>query len=208
MTVADGCCSSMIDVANLAHRQRKVLAWVLGINVATFIGMVTASVLSGSSALLSGTLDNLGDALTYALSMAVVGASTQAKARVAFLKGLLILGAALAVAAQIGWRLMDLDVPEASTMSVAAALNLAANGICLWLLTPYRTGDVNMSSSWECSRNDVIEGFAVIAAAAAVWVFDSPWPDIVAAVVLLAIFLRSAARVLRNAWLELAPATA
>lgn len=207
MTVADDCCK-MIDVPSLANRQRKVLAWVFGINVATFIGMVAASILSGSSALLSGALDNLGDALTYALSIAVVGASTQAKARVAFLKGLLILGAALAVAAQIGWRLTDLDAPVASTMSVAATLNLVANSVCLWLLTPYRTGDVNMSSSWECSRNDVIEGFAVIGAAALVWLFDSGWPDIVVAVILLGIFLRSTARVLRSAWLELAPATA
>ena len=205
--MADDCCRSTIDVASLASRQRKVLAWVFGINVATFIGMVTASVLSESSALLSGTLDNLGDALTYALSIAVVGASTQVKARVAFLKGLLILGAALAVAAQIGWRLTDLDAPAAGTMSVAATLNLAANSVCLWLLSPYRTGDVNMSSSWECSRNDVIEGFAVIGAAAAVWLFDSGWPDIVVALILLAIFLRSAARVLRNAWLELTLAT-
>ena len=207
-TVADDCCSKVIDVASLASRQRRVLAWVFGINVATFAGMVAASVLSGSSALLSGALDNLGDALTYALSIAVVGASAQAKARVAVLKGLLILGAALAVAAQIGWRLMDLDAPAAGTMSVAAALNLAANGVCLWLLTPYRTGDVNMSSSWECSRNDVIEGFAVIGAAAAVWLFGSGWPDIVVAIGLLVIFLRSAARVLRSALQELSPAPA
>ena len=206
--MADDCCRKLIDVANLASRQRIVLAWVLGINVATFAGMVAASVLSGSSALLSGALDNLGDALTYALSMAVVGASAQAQARVAMLKGVLILGAALAVAAQIGWRFTELDAPVASTMSVAAALNLVANSVCLWLLTPHRTGDVNMSSSWECSRNDVIEGFAVIGAAAAVWLFDSGWPDIVVAVILLAVFLRSAARVLRNAWQELAPATA
>jgi len=198
----------MIDVANLANRQRRVLAWVLGINVATFAGMVAASVLSGSSALLSGALDNLGDALTYALSMAVVGASAQAKARVAVFKGLLILGAALAVAGQIGWRLTDLDAPGATTMSIAAGMNLVANGICLWLLAPYRKGDVNMSSSWECSRNDVIEGGAVIVAAAAVWILDAGWPDIIVAVGLLVIFLRSAARVLRNAWQELSPATA
>ena len=126
--------------------------------------------------MLSGTLDNLGDALTYALSMAVVGASVQAKARVAMVKGLLILGAALAVAAQIAWRLTELDAPVASTMSAAAVINLVGNVVCLKLLTPYRTGDVNMSSSWECSRNDVIEGFAVIAAAVAVWVFASPGP--------------------------------
>ena len=196
----DSCCS--IDIANLERSQRRVLAWVFGINVATFAVMVAGSVLSGSSALLSGTLDNLGDALTYALSMAVVGGSARAKARVAMVKGLLILGAALAVAAQIAWRLTELDAPVASTMSIAAVINLVANAICLKLLTPHRTGDVNMSSSWECSRNDVIEGVAVIAAAIAVWAFASPWPDLVVAVVLLAIFLRSASRVLRNAWRE------
>ena len=195
-------CSS-VDIANLERRQRRVLAWVFAINVAAFAVMVTGSVLSGSSALLSGTLDNLGDAVTYALSMAVIGRSVRAKARVAMVKGLLIFGAALAVAAQIAWRLTELDTPVASTMSVVAVLNLVANTVCLRLLTPHRTGDVNMSSSWECSRNDVIESVAVIGAAAAVWIFASPWPDLVVAVVLLAIFLRSASRVLRNAWREL-----
>lgn len=183
-----------------------MLAWVFGINLATSAVMVTGSVLSGSSALLSGTLDNLGDALTYALSLAVVGASTRAKARVAMLKGLLILGAAVAVAVQIAWRLSDMQAPVASTMSIAAVVNLAANAVCLKLLTPYRRGDVNMSSSWECSRNDVVEGVAVIGAAVAVWAFDSAWPDVLVAVVLLALFLRSASRVLRGAWRELAPA--
>ncbi|MDE0052985.1 MAG: cation transporter [Gammaproteobacteria bacterium] len=204
----DPCCKTSIDLANLQSRQRRVLAWVFGINVATFAIMVTGSVLSGSSALLSGTLDNFGDALTFALSMAVVGASARAKARVAMLKGLLILGAAIAVAVQIAWRMTELDAPVASTMTIAAVLNLVANAVCLKLLTPYRHGDVNMSSSWECSRNDVIEGVAVIATAVAVWVFVSPWPDLVVAVVLLVIFLRSASRVLRNAWRELALATA
>lgn len=203
--MVDTCCNT-IDVANLHAGQRRVLAWVFAINLATFAVMVAGSVLSGSSALLSGTLDNLGDALTYALSLAVVGASARAKARVAMLKGLLILGAALAVAVQIAWRLSDMQAPVASTMSVAAVVNLAANALCLKLLTPYRSGDINMSSSWECSRNDVAEGVAVIGAAVAVWAFDSAWPDILVAVVLLAIFLRSASRVLRGAWRELAPA--
>ncbi|MCY4564263.1 MAG: cation transporter, partial [Gammaproteobacteria bacterium] len=68
----DPCCSNTLDIAGLEHRQRRVLTWVFSINVVTFAVMVTGSVLSGSSALLSGTLDNLGDALTYALSFAVV----------------------------------------------------------------------------------------------------------------------------------------
>jgi len=167
--------------------------------------MITAASLSGSSSLLSGALDNFGDALTYALSLAVVGASRSAKARVALFKGLLIFGAAVAVAVQIGWRISNVETPAFETMGIAALLNLGANLLCLRLLYPYRNGDVNMTSVWECSRNDVMEGFAVIAATLAVWVFGSGWPDILIAIALLVLFLRSASRVLRSAWRELHP---
>src|SRR6185503_3246291 len=146
------------------------------------------------------TLDNLGDAVTYGLSFAVVGASAQAKARVALFKGLMILAAALAVAAQIAWRLTHLEVPVVETMGVAAGLNLVANSICLYLLMPFKGGDLNMSSAWECSRNDVVEGTAVILTTAAVALLGSAWPDLVVAIVLLAMFLRSAIRVLRGAF--------
>jgi Co/Zn/Cd efflux system component len=190
----------------LQTRQRRVLLAVLAINVVTFVMMVLGSLLSGSSALLSGTLDNFGDAVTYGLSFAVVGATGAAKARVALFKGLLIASAAVVVAIQIGWRISSIDsidVPLVETMSAAAVLNLVANVVCLWLLTPYRSGDVNMASAWECSRNDVIEGLAVILTAAAVWALDSGWPDLIVAVLLLVVFARSAFRVLSNARREL-----
>lgn len=189
-----------MDVRALEAGQRRVLLIVLAINIATFAMMITAALYSGSSSLLSGSLDNLGDALTYLLSLAVVGASLRAKAAVAVVKGLLILGAAIAVAAQIGWRLAHPGVPIFEAMGLAAAVNLAFNGLCLWLLTPYRFGDVNMASAWECSRNDIYEGFAVLLAAASVWMFDAGWPDLVIATVLLLMFLRSAWRVLRSAF--------
>ena len=204
-SVSDSCCQSQIDVSALEMRQRRVLVLVLVINAVTFLMMVAAAAFSGSSSLLSGALDNFGDALTYALSLAVVGAASAAKARVALFKGFLIFGAALAVAVQISWRLSNVETPVSETMSIAALLNLGANLLCLRLLYPYRNGDVNMSSVWECSRNDVMEGFAVIAAALAVWLFDSGWPVMLIAIALLVLFLRSAARVLRGAWLELYP---
>jgi Co/Zn/Cd efflux system component len=180
-----------------------VLIAVLAINAGTFLMMVAGSVLSGSSSLLSGTLDNFGDAVTYALSLAVVGSSVTAKARVALVKGLLIGGAAIAVALQIAWSLANPEVPIVETMGVTAMLNLAANAVCLWLLTSYRHGDVNMASAWECSRNDIYEGCAVIAATIAVWLFGSGWPDLLIAVILLAMFTRSATRVIRAAWKQM-----
>lgn len=197
--MSDHCCDSTIETAKLQRKQRRVLATVLAINVATFLMMVVAAYVSGSSSLLSGTLDNLGDALTYALSFAVVGASVAAKARVALFKGALILAAAVAVAAQIIWRLQNPAVPAVDTMSVAAVLNLGANAACLGLLYPFRNSDINMSSVWECSRNDVFEGVAVIAAAAAVGLLNAGWPDVLIACALLLLFLRSTIRILGTA---------
>jgi Co/Zn/Cd efflux system component len=201
--MSDSCCQGSVDTSALQARQRRVLAAVLAINAATFIMMIVAATLSGSSALLSGALDNLGDALTYALSFAVVGSAIAAKAKVALFKGTLIMGAAVAVAIQISWRLFHMETPIFETMSIAAIANLAANAGCLALLHPYRHNDVNMSSVWECSRNDVFEGFAVIAAALFVWLFDSGWPDLLIALALLIMFVRSAFRVLLSAWRDL-----
>lgn len=198
--MGDCCSETEFKVPARATRQRRVLIAVLCINMLTFLMMVAGSLLSGSSSLLSGTLDNLGDALTYAMSLAVIGAASTTKARVAFFKGLLILGAALAVAVQIGWRISHLEAPVVTTMGIVALLNLGANAICLLLLHPHRNDDVNMSSVWECSRNDVFEGIAVIATAGAVWLFGSGWPDVLVAIALLLLFLRSAVRVLRSAW--------
>ena len=198
-------CGKVADVARMQAKQRRVLAIVLIINLATFAMMAFAAWRSHSSSLLSGSLDNLGDALTYVVSLVVVGASAQMKGRVALLKGFLILGAAIAVGVQIVWRLANPQIPLFDSMGVAALLNLGANAVCLWLLTPYRSGDINMASAWECSRNDIYEGFAVILAALLVWVFGAGWPDLLIAAALLILFLRSAIRVLRAAWKESRP---
>jgi Co/Zn/Cd efflux system component len=197
--MADECCGKGADSSALDAEQRRVLRIVLAINIATFVMVIGAAIYSGSTSLLSGGLDNFGDALTYALSLAVVGGSLAAKSRVAFLKGVLILGAAVAVAVRIGWSVVNPNLPIVEAMSIACLLNLIANGICLKLLTPFRHGDVNLASAWECSRNDIYEGVAVFAAAIGVWWFASPVPDLVIAIVLLLLFAGSAFRVFRAA---------
>jgi Co/Zn/Cd efflux system component len=59
----------------------------------------------------------------------------------------------------------------------------------------HRQEDVNMSSVWECSRNDVASNIAVLLAAGGVWMFGSGWPDILVGSLLALLFLRSAVRV-------------
>ncbi|MHB1057044.1 MAG: cation transporter [Rhodanobacter sp.] len=203
LRVADSCCGTVVDVGKLQARQRRVLYAVLAVNAMTFVVMLAASVQSRSTSLLSGGLDNLGDAITYALSIAVVGAGARAKARVALVKGALILAAAVAVGVQIILRLVHPGLPIFETIGIIGALNLLANLACLALLNPYRHGDVNMSSAWECSRNDVAEGFAVLIAAGGVWLFGTGWPDLLIGSALLLIFLRSAVRIFRNGLADL-----
>ncbi len=205
--MSDCCgCGKTLEVERMQAGQRRVLRWVLAINLLTFVMMMAAAWHSGSASLLSGSLDNLGDALTYALSLAVVGASVTAKARVALFKALFILAAAVAVAVGIGWKLAHPHLPLFESMGIAAMLNFAANLVCLRLLWPYRQGDINLASAWACSLNDIYEGCAVILAALAVWAFGAGWPDMVIAVALLLLFLRSAWKVARAAWRELRPA--
>lgn len=202
--MSDCCgCGKTLEVERMQAQQRRVLYQVLAINLITFVMMMLAAWHSGSASLLSGSLDNLGDALTYALSLAVVGASLAAKARVAMLKALFILCAAIAVGAGIAWKLAHPHLPLFESMGIAALLNLGANLVCLRLLWPYRLGDINLASAWACSLNDVYEGSAVILAALAVWAFGAGWPDLLIAVALLLLFLRSAWKVARAAWQEL-----
>src|SRR5215469_4603219 len=194
--VSDCCdCGKSFDVAGMQTKQRRVLKIVLAINIVTFGMMLGAACYTRSSSLLSGGLDNLGDALTYALSLAVVSSGRKAKARVSMLKGALILCAAIAVGAQILWRLRNPTVPIFEGIGAAGLVNLGANWLCLHLLTPYRTGDINLASAWECARNDIYEGIAVVVTALLVWIFGAGWPDLVVAAALLLMFLRSAMRV-------------
>jgi Co/Zn/Cd efflux system component len=95
---------------------------------------------------------------------------------------------------------MNPSIPIFEAMGLIGLLALAANGTCLALLWKHRSEDVNMSSVWECSRNDIASNLAVIAAAGLVWVFGSGWPDILIGALLAVVFLRSAMRVFRGAF--------
>ncbi len=202
-----GCCDHDRNLEQLQQQQRGTLRVVLAINAVMFVVIVAAALYANSSSLLADSLDNLGDALTYGLSLLVVSKGIGAKARVALFKGILILLAAMMVAGQIAYRLFVPDVPIFEVMGTFSLLGLAANSICLYLLWRHRNEDVNMSSVWECSRNDIASNVSVFLAAAGVWLTGSGWPDIAVALGLVCLLMRSAVRVISSAMLELRAAT-
>jgi Co/Zn/Cd efflux system component len=195
--MSDCCEDKGCALEALRARQSGTLKAVLWINAVMFVAVSAAGLYASSSALLADALDNLGDALTYALSLYAVGRGERAKGAVSLVKGLLILGAALFVLGQIAYRVLHPGVPLFEAMAGMAVVGLAANGTCLALLWKHRAEDVNMASVWECSRNDIASNLAVLAAAAGVRLAGAGWPDLVVGALLAALFIRSAVRVLR-----------
>ena len=197
-------CDSRCETLSLEDRkQSRVLVVVLWINALMFFVVVWGAFYSGSISLLSSSVDNLGDAITYGLSLYAVGKSPLLKAKVAFLKGLLILIAAFIVSFQIILKILVPFVPIFTWMGTFSLLSLLANFSCLMLLNPIRKTDINMSSVWECARNDVFENLTVLIAAVLVWIFHSQWPDLILAFLFVLFLYRSAWRILIKSWRQI-----
>lgn len=201
--MADCCENKACALDALRDRQSTTLKIVLGINAVMFVVELIAGMMAGSTALLSDSLDNLGDALTYGLSLYAVSRGPRSKAKVALFKGVLILLASLFVLSQVAYRIAVPIIPVYETMGLVSLLALLANGTCLALLWKHRKEDINMSSVWECSRNDIASNIAVFVAAGAVLLTHSGWPDILVGLALALLFLKSAVKVLKGAIAEL-----
>jgi Co/Zn/Cd efflux system component len=172
-----------------------------------FLVIALAALYGMSTALLADSLDNLGDALTYGLSLYAVSRGATVKAKVALFKGCLIFLAACAVAAQVAYKVFVPSVPIFEVMGAFSLLGLVANSLCLYLLWRHRHEDVNMSSVWECSRNDIASNLSVFVAAGAVYLTGSGWPDILVALGLVLLLVRSSIRVISSATVELRAST-
>lgn len=197
--MANCCEDKACAIEPLQAKQASTLKIVLWINAVMFVVVLGMGIYADSTALLADALDNLGDALTYALSLYAVGRGLQTKSRVALFKGLLILGAGVGVMAQVLYKVMHPGMPVSEAMGATSLLAVAANATCLGLLWRHRADDVNMSSVWECSRNDIASNVSVFVAAGAVWLFASPWPDLLVGFALAILFLISALKVLQAA---------
>ena len=200
MIVEDCCENKAQAIAELRGQQGRVLRTVLGINAAMFLIEFTAGVIAHSTALMADSIDMLGDALVYALSLYVIDRGPRWRAGAAVAKGLIILAFGAWIVLEAGLKFLEGITPLAPLMAGFGALALAANLTCLRLLWPRRSQDINMRSTFECSRNDVIANVGVLVAAAGVWFTGRSWPDITVGLIVAALFLRSALSVLREAW--------
>jgi Co/Zn/Cd efflux system component len=199
--MAEHCCDpSDRHLEELRRRHRGVLWTVLVINLALFAVEATAGALAGSSALLGDSLDMLGDALVYAASLYVVGGSARAEARVAAGKGVVMAMLGAGVLLDAIARATSEAVPASAVVGAIGSLALAGNAACFAILYAYRGDNLNLRSTWLCSRNDLVANVAVILSAGAVTMTGTGWPDVLVGGGLAVLWLRTSIRVLREAW--------
>ena len=90
-----------------------------------------------------------------------------------------------------------LITPSSGMMGVVGAAALATNLVCFAMPHSHRGDNLNMSSTWLYSRNDLFANGAVLGAAGAAYLLQPRWPGVAAGVV---IALLGSASALRAPW--------
>jgi Co/Zn/Cd efflux system component/copper chaperone CopZ len=195
------------DLSSVSPAYKRALWIVVLLNVGYGAVEMVGGFLSGSQALKADALDFLGDGLITFLGLLAVGWSLRWRARAALIQGLFLGALGLSVLVTTGYRVLVQQRPEAEMMGVFGGIALVVNVVAAMVLIPHRTGDANARAVWLFSRNDAIGNVAVVVAAGLVAWTDSPWPDLIVAVVIAALFLQSSWSIVRDARNDLREAT-
>jgi len=178
---------------------RRRLWAVIVLNGGMFLVEMFAGALAGSQALQADALDFFADAVTYGLSLAVIGSAIRVRAWTAIAKGASLTLMGLWVLGSTAYHVLVLGVPQAEVMGAIGVLALVVNLASVLILMRYKDGDANVRSVWLCSRNDAIGNVAVMLAAFAVWLTATKWPDLIVAAAMALLFLSSSLQIFRRA---------
>ena len=198
------CCEKKTcELTAMRESHSKVLWIVLAINAVMFVVEGSAGFLAHSTSLLADALDMLGDALVYGFSIFVLARSLRWQAGAALAKGGFMIVFGVGVMAEAVHKILYPVMPGVETMGIIGCIALAANLVCFFLLYRHRGDNLNMSSTWICSRNDLIANVGILIAAASSYLLVSRWPDILMGGIIAALFLSSAWGVIHQSVTEL-----
>jgi Co/Zn/Cd efflux system component len=190
-------------VDNPAEPGYRSILWVaLALNAAMFAIEMAAGLGEGSVSLQADAIDFFADAVTYGLTLFVLGRTLAwrasaglAKAAMMAVFGILVIGTAIRQATGVG-------APSPEVMGAVGFMALAANVACAALFFRHRKGDSNRRSAWLCSRNDAIGNLLVVVAATGVFATETAWPDIGVGVIMAALEMTAAYQIFRQAFGE------
>jgi Co/Zn/Cd efflux system component len=196
------CCSAPA-APSVDPRVRKALWFALVLNAAMFAVELGASWSSGSVSLMADSIDFLGDAANYGLSLAVLAMAASVRSRAALAKAATMGAFGIFVLGRAVFQFYTDVTPEPITMGVVGLAALIVNVAVALVLMRFRSGDANMRSAWICSRNDAIGNVAVMLAAVGVFGTGSAWPDLAVAAIMGLLALTGAMTVMQQARAEL-----
>lgn len=196
------CCSSNQPI-HQSPKYKKALWIVLMLNLSMFFVEIVMGVKSGSTSLLSDSLDFLGDSANYLISLIVLPMALSYRAKASMVKGLTMGVFGLFILITTVYRVFYGEIPSYNEMSIVGFLALLVNVSAVLILLKFRDGDSNVRSVWLCSRNDAIGNVAVILAGIAVYFFQSKYPDLIVAFILAFLALQASQEIIKRAWTEL-----
>lgn len=179
--------------------ERRTLLTLLAINATMFVVEMVAGWFGESTGLLADSLDMLADALVYAIALVAVGRSHTLQIQAAKASGVLQIALGSGVLIDVVRRYQLGSEPVSALMMAVGAVAFVANVSCLLLLAKHREGGVHMRASWIFSTNDVLANIGVIVSGFLVWLWGSPWPDLIIGSLISALVISGGIRILVEA---------
>lgn len=178
---------------------RSTLRKVLAINLAQSVGGGLIGVVASSAALLGAALDNLADAGVYGISLYAVGRPQRYKVRAARISGWLLLALSAGLLVEVLRRFFSGADPIGPAMMIAAAVNAGLNLVCLNLLRKHRNQGVHFDASMIFTSNDTLVNLGIVVSGALVMWLESPLPDLIIGLLVVAIAFKGGREILGKA---------
>ena len=186
------------EIIHENSKESRALWLVLAINFVFFLVEITTGIIGKSMGLVADSLDMLADSFVYGISLMAVGATLSRKKQIAKMAGYFQIILATFGLIEILRRFFGFEsLPDFKIMMVISLFALLANAISLLILQKSKSQEIHMQASMIFTSNDILINLGVILAGALVFWTNSAWPDLVVGLVIFAIVMRGAYRILQ-----------
>ncbi len=181
------------------HHQKTLMA-VLAINAVVCIAEFWGAAQAHSHLLAADAIHLLSHVLLTGLGLIAINKDMNWKARAALAKGgvTALLALSALFDSGFGGLLRPTVLPHSGWMGAFSVLALFGNLTCMWLLSESRSDDINMKSTWTCSKADLISNAGLLTASALVALLGTRWPDVLVAILVATFVLKASFGIIRE----------
>ena len=182
---------------------RKALHVVFTIHIMMFCVTFIAAIIAKSTSVLADSLDFIGDAVSYGISLFILNRGVLFRACISIAKATTMITFGVPVMTYAVLRMNDGALPNPQIMTISGGMGILAHIICIYYLFQYRKGDSNQLSVWICTINDLISNVLTVIASCLVMYTGSILPDIFSAMVIVGLAIYGGFIILKQAIKEI-----